>query len=152
MRVYISNEIAKQIHYELYSVSDLEVGGLFLGYCDNDDIIITHHIGSGISSIHEENSLEFDSDYIENRINELMDYSPTPLSFLGLWHSHKEDNFYFSKQDTIMNMKYLELINDYLVSCIINRTCTNEFEEMVYLIEKKGNKVNTIGKFSKMEV
>jgi integrative and conjugative element protein (TIGR02256 family) len=84
--VYISVSVLDSIRQECSRVSEVETGGILIGYHTKNCIVISDATGPGPHAIHRRDSLELDLGFISA---ELRRFETTlPVGYEGNWHSH----------------------------------------------------------------
>lgn len=77
----------------------LETGGVLMGYCAMDSIVITNIVGPGPKAIHKPSSFIPDHDWQLEEISKIYSSSSRMHTYLGDWHSHPSGELYLGWRD-----------------------------------------------------
>src|SRR5438067_13197505 len=89
-KVFISRSAFNTICEESARFSDLETGGILVGYHVGDSIVITAATGPGPRAKHRHDGLDLDLSHITGELNRSQ--QTPPLGYEGNWHSHPNPN------------------------------------------------------------
>jgi integrative and conjugative element protein (TIGR02256 family) len=83
-----------------------ETGGIFMGYRQENQLVITNVIGAGPKAVHEHNSFNPDNEYHETEMARIYKESNQINTYIGDWHTHPNSGSYLSSRDkkTIINI------------------------------------------------
>jgi integrative and conjugative element protein (TIGR02256 family) len=83
----------------LNTANNYETGGVLLGYISDSNAVITHASSPGPNAIQKRQSIEIDTEYCQNFINQVFESSDGRYSYLGDWHSHTKNSLLYSQID-----------------------------------------------------
>lgn len=74
---------------EISKKTNVETGGILMGFYDSTNIIITEASPPGPNAIHKKHSITFDTDYCQLFVNKVYIESGGSETYLGDWHCHE---------------------------------------------------------------
>lgn len=86
MEVLISTRALEWMEREVRKRPDVETGGIIVGLCRGEKVIVTHATGPGPQALHSANYFIKDTAYLQRVLNLLFQYYGA--NYLGVWHKH----------------------------------------------------------------
>ncbi|MEX2460627.1 MAG: Mov34/MPN/PAD-1 family protein [Paenibacillaceae bacterium] len=83
----------------LKAANNYETGGVLLGYISDSIVVIMHACSPGPNAIQKRLSIEIDTEYCQNFINQVFESSGGRYTYLGDWHSHTKNSLLYSQID-----------------------------------------------------
>lgn len=120
MKVLFSERAMSSIYSEMQANINVETGGVFLGEIVDGDFYVLESVSPGPNSIHNSNSFEYDSAYLNYTINKLLGIYEENVEVVGIWHQHLSGSSTFSIHDDIMNFKFADISRNGIISAIMN--------------------------------
>lgn len=99
-KMFIKTTAYKQIGKEVRRFSNLETGGIIMGYATRNSVIITKATGSGPHAVHTSKSLKLDNSFCLSKALRYRKQN-NKLKYLGDWHSHPSNILKPSKRDIV---------------------------------------------------
>lgn len=99
-KMFIKTTAYKQIGKEVKRFSNLETGGIIMGYATRNSVIITNATGSGPHAVHTHKSLKLDNIFCLLKALRYRKQNKK-LKYLGDWHSHPSNILKPSKRDIV---------------------------------------------------
>lgn len=90
MTIWLSRRVANDIQRLGSLYYPLEIGGVLLGWRDNDDRIVTGLVGPGPSALHGRHLFIPDHSWQITHIRKAFEGSAGDLDYLGDWHTHPD--------------------------------------------------------------
>lgn len=107
--IYIQDSIIDEMNNLANNHYPLEVGGVLIGYINNDKVVVTDIVGPGPKAKHKRNSFLPDYKYQEEKIKKIYKQSDRTKVYIGDWHTHPNGSNELSGSD----IKVLENISGY---------------------------------------
>lgn len=120
MTVYFSQRSLLSLQKVLENYDNREIGGIFLGHHYNNDYYVIEHVDFGLNFKSSQTRLEYNDIYINHVANLIAPLYKIELDLIGFWHSHDLDDIEFSSQDDTLNRLVARIVNDNIISAIIN--------------------------------
>jgi integrative and conjugative element protein (TIGR02256 family) len=86
IKVYVCEDVLRTLQRECSLATNIETGGILIGYHSPDSITITHATGPGPNALQYAESVELDLDYISTELRRFE--KALPVGYEGNWHSH----------------------------------------------------------------
>src|SRR3984957_16909674 len=98
-RVWVSEELLREMIREADGRSPNETGGVLMGYFSGNEAVVTEIAGPGPKAIHRKSSFSPDYEFQTERIAESYERSDRLSGYLGDWHTHPQGSLTLSSKD-----------------------------------------------------
>jgi integrative and conjugative element protein (TIGR02256 family) len=97
--IWLSKEVADEMHCQGRRWAPLETGGVLLGWRDGDDRIVAGLIGAGDKAVHAVHAFEPDHEFQIEELGKVFARTNGDLDYLGDWHTHPAGHVAMSWRD-----------------------------------------------------
>lgn len=111
LNIVMADKVYQAIREETAKHGENETGGILVGHYEEGCFIITEHIEPGVKSIHSPSYFEYDHDYVNARLAEIVKKYKHPPQVQGLWHRHPGSIDVFSRTDDGTNRDFAKVVN-----------------------------------------
>ena len=143
----ISKRTMNLMRLELSLFSDVETGGILLGYSNSTDISVYEATDGGYKNvIHEAGKFEYDAEYVEHISNHIsMLYQPQ-LELIGIWHKHNHANDpALSHADRKLGRQIRQLLGKDAISILFQKQDCDTYKMRIFVVNSslRHREINT---------